>query len=141
MRHLHVSWLCFCHVFVAPLVIITYSYLRIFKTFPGNNQNNRGTMRMLLQRQSLAKVMLSTAIIFVVSQGPHWLTFLINMCGYVIKNNPIFTLLLIEFLTMISPVMNPIVYSTQYNTVRKGITHSGGSTYTVPYDRFHSETR
>ena len=125
----------FAMFFVAPLIVVTYSYVRIFKTlrhaFPGNKQNNSGALRMLQQRQSLAKVMLSTAIIFVVSQGPHWLTFLINMCGYEIKNNPIFTLLLVELLTMISPVMNPIVYSIRHSTVRKGITHSGGSIYSA----------
>ena len=121
--------------FLLPLAVITFSYVSIFRTlrhaFPGQKQTNKAAVRLLRQRQSLAKVMLSTAVIFVVSQGPHWMTFLISACGHDIKNNPIFTLLLVDLLTMVSPSLNPIVYSIRYNTVKKGITRSGGSIYSA----------
>ncbi|KAK2152755.1 hypothetical protein LSH36_320g06005 [Paralvinella palmiformis] len=121
--------------FLVPLVVITFSYVSIFRrlhhAFPGQGHTDRAAVRLLRQRQSLAKVMLSTAVIFVTSQGPHWITFLISACGYEIRNNPIFTLLVVDLLTMVSPSLNPIVYSIRYNTVKKGITRStgGGSIY------------
>ena len=111
--------------YAVPVVIITTSYTRIFCTLNkelfGTRINDESVQKVLTARKSLAKIMLSIAVIFTLFQGPYFLTFLCLCLGVKVHSNHVFLLLFIEFLPLISSVLNPLIYTANSTSWRKGI--------------------
>ena len=110
----------FFFYFLVPVCTITFAYVRIFVTLHKNemeNANVDGVMqKVMMQRKRLAKVMLSVAIVFTVLHTPYFVTFLFISFGFPIPNNPITTLLIIEYLSLLNACFNPFIYSAYSRT-------------------------
>ena len=119
-------WFVTILYFVLPVVVISVAYTRVFltlnKSLATKEYENEGIRRMNAQRKSLAKMMLSIALIFVVSIGPHFIVVITLAMGFQIKKNPIFIMVLIDIFAMISPMMNPFVYTVKPQVFRRGVT-------------------
>lgn len=101
--------------FIIPVVVITFAYVRIFITLNATAMDGNNTDRVLekvmVQRKRLAKIMLCVAICFTVLHTPYFVTFLLISVGFPVPQNPITTLLIIEFLPLLNAVFNPFIYS------------------------------
>lgn len=117
--------LLFSLYYALPVVAISASYTKIFytlnQTMCGTDAKDDATRRIMKVRKSLAKMMLCIAILFTIFEGPYFFTFLYICLGHVINHNPIFCLLVIESLPVISSGINPIIYTSHSSSLKKGL--------------------
>lgn len=116
----------FITYYLTPMITITICYSKIFHTlYCGSallkNTADHRQQRMIQTRKSLAKMMLFIAVSFTLLQGPYFFTFLFLSIGFRIGDNAVFLLMIIEFLPMISAIINPFVYSVRTKTFKKSV--------------------
>ncbi len=132
-------WFAFLVYFLFPVIAITVCYALIFRTMHTGKLiagvHTRSAMRMLEKRKSMAKVMISIAAIFVASHGPRSIAVLVTTMGHIIPDNAIFTMLVLDLLTLISPILNPVVYSVKNKSVRKDVFGTDTKTQSVESER------
>ena len=101
--------------YAIPVVAITTSYSCIFYTLnqgiSGTDNTDETIQHVLAVRKKLSKIMLSIAVIFTLFHGPYFLTFFCLCLGVEIHKNPMFLLLIIEFLQLISSALTPFTYT------------------------------
>ena len=115
----------FCLYFVLPTLVISITYGRIFYVL---SRNIHGTDRIkdqrfakvLAARKRLAKLMLFIAVVFIIFHAPFFVTYLLVSQGYDLPENPIFSLLVIEFMGSLNSVFNPFIYSAHSKTLFQG---------------------
>jgi hypothetical protein len=82
-----------------PVIIITVAYSVIFQRLSREVDvigiNNDATKRIMNMRKTTAKTMLLIAVIFIVFEGPYFITFLLICFGVKVQSNPLFLLLTI----------------------------------------------
>ena len=109
--------------FLIPVIVISASYTRIFYTLSRNmhgvQRNDENVRRLMQSRKSLAKMMLAIAGLFALSHGPYFCTFLYISLGGTVEHNPLFAVLMLQFLPLLSSSLNPIIYSIRA-TKRQG---------------------
>ena len=108
-----------------PVIIISISYAKVFYTLHKGmylieNSDNK-TNKLLRSRRCLAKMMVCIAVIFAVCHGPLFITFLYVSLGGEVNRDPVFLVMVIEFLPIISSVLNPFIYSSHSGQFRKGL--------------------
>lgn len=139
----HYYFFIFTAYYALPVVIVAASYMRIFHSLnrsdhtgayagaSGRRFKHEAIMRMLKHRKSLAKMMVAIAVCFAVFEGPLFFTFLHLSLGKRISKNAIFLKMIIEWLPMLSSIVNPVIYSTRVKTFRRSLASGGsGSTST-----------
>ena len=122
----------FCLYYAMPVLILTVTYCKIFTTLYSAPRTaaEEGTTRVLRSRRSLAKRMLLIAVIFTLCQGPYYVTFLLICTGIHVRSNPVFVLVIVEFLPVVGYVLNPLVYYSPSQgfhriAIRSIISHEG----------------
>ena len=118
--------LMFAFYFAIPLIILTVSYIKIFNVLyrrqDGLEVNTEaGGGKSMRIRRNLAKMMVSVSVIFAVCWGPHFIFFLHVACGGKVPKNGFFTATVVEFLPIISSILNPLLYTLNSRTFRTGI--------------------
>ena len=107
----------FIMYYVFPVISLVHFYAMIFRTLNRDicelPTGDPGQARMVRKRKSLAKVLLSIAIIFVVLHSPYFIGFLMMTYGFKGFQNPIFGLLLAESLVTINSAIDPFIYCAQ----------------------------
>ena len=117
--------LMFSFYFGIPLILLTVAYAKIFNALYRRqdgldvNQESGGGKSMRI-RKNLAKMMLSVSVIFAICWGPHFIYFLHLACGGKPPKNGFFTATVVEFLPIISSIMNPMLYTLNSRTFRTG---------------------
>ena len=111
--------------FVIPLVIISISYTRIFFALYHRPQNldvhEKKEFKILRRRRSLAKMMVSVAIIFGLCWGPHFCFYAYAGLGGRVESNGFFTAAIMDILPIFSSCLNPFVYTLNSRTFRTGV--------------------
>ncbi len=110
----------FCLYFTIPVLVISITYLKIFhtlhKTLQGTDNRDEVVEKLMKSRKNLAVMMLLIAAVFIVLHAPFFITFLLLGLGFQIPTNPIFTLIIIEFLPLLNAVFNPFIYCAHSRT-------------------------
>ncbi|ELT88599.1 hypothetical protein CAPTEDRAFT_109079 [Capitella teleta] len=115
----------FLMYYLIPMIVISICYSKIFHTlYCGDSlltSSDPRQMKMIETRKSLAKMMLFIAVSFTLLHGPYFFTFLFLSVGFHVGNNAVFLLMFIEFLPLISAIINPYVYSVRTKTFKKSV--------------------
>jgi cholecystokinin A receptor len=114
----------FLSYYLVPM--ITISVCSIFHTlYKGDamllKSSDPRQHRVIETRKSLAKMMLFIAVSFTLLHGPYFFTFLFLSIGFHINNHAVFLLTFIEFLPLVSAIINPFVYSVRTRTFKKSV--------------------
>ena len=101
--------------YALPVIIVSISYGRIFyilhSNIPGNQIVDKQVQKTTRTRRRLAKKMVLIAVVFTLCHGPYWFTILFLVHGGQIKDNPLFTMMILEILPLLSSALNPVIYS------------------------------
>lgn len=105
----------FCLYFILPTIVISVTYWRIFYVLSRGlgipEIKDQRFIKVMNARKRLAKLMLLIAIVFIILHAPYFVTFFIISQGYDVNENPVFILLVIEFMSSLNSVFNPFIYS------------------------------
>ena len=112
-----------CSTCVLPLIILSVTYAKIFHALYRRSEQldvnkDAGGGKSMRARRSLAKMMVSVAIVFAICWGPDNLYFLYISCGGTVPSNGFFWAIFVEMLPIISSGMNPFVYTLNSRTFR-----------------------
>ena len=122
----------FCLYFVLPTLAISLTYGRIFYVLSRGlgmaEIKDQRFAKVMAARKRLAKLMLCIAVVFIVFHAPFFVTYLLVSQGYAIPGNPVFVLLVIEFMGSLNSVFNPFIYSANSKTLfqKKMVSFLGG---------------
>lgn len=116
----------FVSYYAFPLAAVTVSYARVFYSLSstsayGSSVRDEAVAKMLRHRKSLAWMMVAVAVSFAAFEGPFFVTFLYLSLGFRFQRNRVFLKMLIDFLPMLSHVVNPAVYLTRAKTFKRSI--------------------
>ena len=107
----------FIMYYAIPVISLVHFYVRIFQTLNKDIKDlptgDADQAKMVRKRKSLAKLLLSIAILFVVLHSPFFIGFLMMTYGYRGPKNPIFALLLGESLVTMNSAIDPFIYCAQ----------------------------
>ncbi|CAH1800869.1 unnamed protein product [Owenia fusiformis] len=118
--------LLFIIYYTLPLVVITISYIKIFRALYhttealGPIDGEEGCHKTLKTRHSLAKMMLTVAVAFAVCWGPTFGTFLFMTLGGSIKKHGIFLINFVELLPLLNSALHPFIYTLNSRAMRRG---------------------
>ncbi|ESO11079.1 hypothetical protein HELRODRAFT_167610 [Helobdella robusta] len=79
----------------------------------------KSTLKVIKSRKSLSYLMIIVAVCFTICHGPLIFMSLFMSFGYRMDNNTIFVLILFKWLSVVSSVINPNVYSTNKRAFRR----------------------
>ena len=103
--------------FAVPALLTAVAYGFVFKALNRQascmTQRDEQTLKVMQSRKDVAKLMVFLAVLFTALHGPFFFLFLLISFGLKTPSNPIFTLLIIEFLPLLNGALDPIVYSSK----------------------------
>lgn len=113
--------------YALPVVVVVISYARVFHALSSTSAYGRSTVkeeviaRTLRHRRSLAWMMVAVAVSFAAFEGPFFVTFLYFSLGFRFSRNHVFIKMVIDFLPILSSVVNPSVYLVRAKTFKHSI--------------------
>ena len=109
--------------FAIPAILTAVAYGFVFRTLNRQascmTQRDEQTLKVMQSRKDVAKLMVFLAVLFTALHGPFFFLFLLISFGLKTPSNPIFTLLIIEFLPLLNGALDPIVYSSKSRSLFK----------------------
>ena len=114
-KHWHVYYLfLFLFYYLIPVCVMVYAYCSILKQLYRSNgvlSAHVAVSKIITTRRTVAKLMLSVAIIFTVLHSPYTLLLLAFSFGAALpQKNGIFLLMCMSYLTGLNSAINPFIY-------------------------------
>ena len=113
--------------YALPVIVVIISYARVFHALSSTSAYGRSSVkeevvaRTLRHRRSLAWMMVAVAVSFAAFEGPFFVTFLYFSLGFRFSRNHVFMKMVIDFLPILSSVVNPSVYLARAKTFKRSI--------------------